>query len=131
MTALAQRAEFGLGYRQRSVLSRTRDVRCWHISDVVLERSPVGTKLISGHLSVCHSSNLARFSTFVLDKEPAIVVGEPDPALHLTPQNAQLMPGCRVLCFKPALRLKVALAAVRSAWLLDPIVIDRGKSFSA
>src|ERR1035437_6109938 len=38
-----------------------------------------------------------------LDKEPAIVVREPDPALHLTPQNDQLMPQRCVLCFKPAL----------------------------
>jgi len=41
-----------------------------------------------------------------LDKEPAIVVREPDPALHLTPQNDQLMSECHVLCFKPALRLE-------------------------
>jgi hypothetical protein len=41
-----------------------------------------------------------------LDEEPAIIVGEPDPALHLTPQNDQLMPECRILCFKPALRLE-------------------------
>jgi hypothetical protein len=40
-----------------------------------------------------------------LDKEHAIVVGEPDPALHLTPQNDQLMSECRVLCFEPDLRL--------------------------
>jgi len=41
-----------------------------------------------------------------LDKEPAITVGEPNPAVHLTPQNDQLMPKCRVLCFKPPLRLE-------------------------
>jgi type IV secretory pathway VirD2 relaxase len=41
-----------------------------------------------------------------LDKEPAIVVREPDPALHLTPQNDQLMSECHVLCLKPALRLE-------------------------
>jgi hypothetical protein len=41
-----------------------------------------------------------------LDKEPAILVGEPDPALHLTPQNDQLMPECRILCFKSPLRLE-------------------------
>lgn len=41
-----------------------------------------------------------------LDKEPAILVREPDPTLHLTPQNDQLMSECRILCFKPALRLK-------------------------
>jgi hypothetical protein len=41
-----------------------------------------------------------------LDKESAIVVCEPDPALHLTPQNDQLMSERCVLGFKPALRLK-------------------------
>ena len=41
-----------------------------------------------------------------LDKEPAITVGEPSPAAHLTPQNDQLMSECRVLCFKPDLRLE-------------------------
>jgi hypothetical protein len=41
-----------------------------------------------------------------LDKEPAIVVCEPDPALHLTPQNDQLMSERHVLGFKPALRLE-------------------------
>ena len=41
-----------------------------------------------------------------LDKEPAIVVREPDPALHLPPQNDQLMSERRILCFKPALRLE-------------------------
>ena len=41
-----------------------------------------------------------------LDKEPAVVVCEPDPALHLTPQNYQLMSERRVLGFKPALRLE-------------------------
>jgi hypothetical protein len=43
-----------------------------------------------------------------LDKEPAIVVCEPDPALHLTPQNDQLMSERRVLGFKSALRLECA-----------------------
>jgi hypothetical protein len=41
-----------------------------------------------------------------LDKKPAIVVCEPDPALHLTPQNDQLMSEHRILSLKPALRLK-------------------------
>ena len=41
-----------------------------------------------------------------LDKEPAIVVREPDSALYLTPQNDQLMSECRILCFKLALRLE-------------------------
>jgi hypothetical protein len=40
-----------------------------------------------------------------LDKEPAITAGEPEPATHLTPQNDQLMPEGRILCFKPAPRL--------------------------
>ena len=41
-----------------------------------------------------------------LNKEPAIVVGEPDPARHLTPQNDQLLSECHVLRFKPSLRLE-------------------------
>jgi hypothetical protein len=41
-----------------------------------------------------------------LDKEPAIVVRELDPALHLTPQNDQLMSESRILGFKPALRFE-------------------------
>ena len=36
-----------------------------------------------------------------LDKEPAVVVRQPDPALHLTPQNDQLMSERRILCLKP------------------------------
>jgi hypothetical protein len=38
-----------------------------------------------------------------LDQEPAIVVREPDAALHLTSQNDQLMSERRILCFKPDL----------------------------
>jgi hypothetical protein len=41
-----------------------------------------------------------------LDKEPAIAVREPGAPLNLTPQNDQLMSECRILCFKPALRLE-------------------------
>ena len=41
-----------------------------------------------------------------LDKEPAIAVREPDPPLHLAPQNDQLMSERRILCFKSALRLE-------------------------
>jgi hypothetical protein len=41
-----------------------------------------------------------------LDKVPAVVVREPNAAVHLTPQNDQLMPERRVLGFKPALRLE-------------------------
>jgi hypothetical protein len=41
-----------------------------------------------------------------LNKEPAIVIRQPDPAMHLTPQNNQLMSEQRILGFKPALRLE-------------------------
>lgn len=41
-----------------------------------------------------------------LDKEPAIVIPEPDPALHLTSQNDQLMSENRILRVKPAFRLE-------------------------
>jgi len=41
-----------------------------------------------------------------LDQEPAIVVRQLDAALHLAPQNDQLMSKRRILCLKPALRLE-------------------------
>jgi hypothetical protein len=41
-----------------------------------------------------------------LDKEPATVVREPDPAAQLTTQHNQLMSERRILSFKPALRLE-------------------------
>lgn len=41
-----------------------------------------------------------------LDKEPAVVVREPGPAVHFTPQDDQLMSERRILCLKPALRLE-------------------------
>jgi hypothetical protein len=41
-----------------------------------------------------------------LDKESAIVVREPGPALHLSPQNDQLMSKYRILRFKPDPRLE-------------------------
>jgi hypothetical protein len=44
--------------------------------------------------------------TIQQDKEQAIVVCEPNAAVHLTPQNDQLMSERRVLGFKPALRLE-------------------------
>jgi hypothetical protein len=47
-----------------------------------------------------------RETSIQLDQEPAIAVREPDPPLHLTPQDDQLMSERRVLGFKPALRLE-------------------------
>jgi hypothetical protein len=41
-----------------------------------------------------------------LEEEPAIIVREPGPAGHLTPQNDQLMSKRSILCLKPALRLE-------------------------
>ena len=41
-----------------------------------------------------------------LNKEPAVAVRQPDPALHLTPQNDQLMSENRILSLKSALRLE-------------------------
>jgi hypothetical protein len=41
-----------------------------------------------------------------LDKEPAILVREPDATLQPAPQNIQLMSKHRVLSFKPQLRLE-------------------------
>jgi hypothetical protein len=39
-----------------------------------------------------------------LDKEPSIMVREPDPTAQLAPQDDQLMSKHRVLSFKPQLR---------------------------
>jgi len=55
----------------------------------ILSRLPTGSDLRQGQ-----------------DKEPTVVVGEPNAAMHLTPQNDQLMSERRVLGFKPALRLE-------------------------
>jgi hypothetical protein len=41
-----------------------------------------------------------------LDKEPAVIVREPNAAGYLAPQNNQLMSERRILGFKPALRLE-------------------------
>jgi len=43
-----------------------------------------------------------------LDQEPTIIVREPHPAPHPTPQNDQLMAERRILGFKPQLRLNGA-----------------------
>ena len=41
-----------------------------------------------------------------LDKEPAIVIRQPNPTMNLTPQNDQLMSEYRILCLKPALQIE-------------------------
>jgi hypothetical protein len=41
-----------------------------------------------------------------LNQEPAIIVRQPDPAMHLTQQNDQLMSENCILCLKSALRLE-------------------------
>src|SRR5713101_2951652 len=45
-------------------------------------------------------------TTIQLDKEPAIIVREPDTTMQPTPQDIQLMSKHRVLSFKPQLRLE-------------------------
>jgi hypothetical protein len=47
-----------------------------------------------------------RKPTIQLDEEQAIVVREPNAAVHLTPQHEQLVPEHRVLSLKAALRLE-------------------------
>ena len=49
-----------------------------------------------------------------LNEEQAIVVREPDAALHLTSQHNQLMPERRVLCLKPAFDLNGEAKTVRT-----------------
>jgi hypothetical protein len=41
-----------------------------------------------------------------LDQEPAVIVRQPDPAMHLAPQNDQLMSEHSILSLKSALRLE-------------------------
>ena len=41
-----------------------------------------------------------------LDKKPAVVIPQPDPAPHFTMQNRQLTSKCCILSFEPALRLE-------------------------
>ena len=41
-----------------------------------------------------------------LDQEPAIAVREPDPPLHLAPQDDQLMSERCIFCLEPAFRLE-------------------------
>jgi hypothetical protein len=47
-----------------------------------------------------------RKPTIQLDKKPAVVVRESDPATHFAAQNDQLMAERSVLCLKPAFRLE-------------------------
>src|ERR1017187_7581599 len=54
----------------------------------------------------CEDLQDRRDPSIQLDKEPVVVVCEPNAAVHLTPQNDQLMPEHRVLGFTPALRLE-------------------------
>jgi hypothetical protein len=54
----------------------------------------------------CENRQDRREPAIQLDKEPTVVIRESDPALHLAPQNDQLMSERRVFGFKPALRLE-------------------------
>ena len=57
--------------------------------------------------SVAFTTNIAESNfRYTQDQEPAVAVRQPDPALHLTPQNNQLTAKRRILSFKPALRLE-------------------------
>jgi hypothetical protein len=57
-------------------------------------------------LRYCKNLQDRRKPAIQLDKEPAIIVREPDSAVHLTPQNDKLMAERGILGFKPALRLE-------------------------
>src|SRR3984893_11377328 len=54
----------------------------------------------------CENLQDRRKTTIQLDKEPAIIVREPDATMQPTPQDNQLMSKHRVLNFKPQLRLE-------------------------
>jgi hypothetical protein len=57
-------------------------------------------------LDDCDNLQDRREPSIQLDKKPAVVVPQPDPALNLTPQPDQLTSERRILCLKPALRLE-------------------------
>lgn len=54
----------------------------------------------------CENLQDRRKPAIQLDKEPAIIVREPDATMQPTPQDNQLMSKHRVLSFKPQLRLE-------------------------
>src|SRR5580704_2240899 len=54
----------------------------------------------------CENLQDKRKPAIQLDKEPAIIVREPDATMQPTPQDNQLMSKHRVLSFKPQLRLE-------------------------
>src|SRR3974390_1693961 len=54
----------------------------------------------------CEDLQNRREPSIQLDKKPAVVVAQPDPALNLTPQYDQLTSERRILSLKPALRLE-------------------------
>src|SRR3984957_12530105 len=54
----------------------------------------------------CENLQDRRKPAIQLDKEPAIIVREPDATMQPTPQDIQLMPKHRILSFKPQLRLE-------------------------
>jgi hypothetical protein len=54
----------------------------------------------------CENTQDRREPSIQLDKEPAIVVRQPTPPLHLALQNNQLMSKHRILSFKSARRLE-------------------------
>ena len=54
----------------------------------------------------CENRQDRRKPAIQLDKEPAVVIREPDPTAHFAPQNDQLMSERCVLGLKPALRLE-------------------------
>src|SRR5450830_919491 len=64
-----------------------------------------------------------------LDKEPAIGVCEPDPALHLAPQNDQLMSKCCIFSFKSAPRLERPAKTARTKHSSAIMVLTLGDSF--
>ena len=93
-----QRTEVGLDLRSSSQWARL-------LAPVAAKAGPMPTH---ERLGTDNREDLQerRKPAIQLDKEPAVVVCEPGPALHLTPQNDQLMSERYVLGFKPALRFE-------------------------
>jgi hypothetical protein len=72
---------------------------------VAAKAGPVPTLKCLG-LDDCENLHDRRKPAIQLDKEPAIMVGEPDATRQPTPHDIQLMSKHRVLSLKPQLRLE-------------------------
>src|ERR1700726_4483833 len=89
----------------RSFVSRSPSQWARLPTPVAAKAGPVPTHECLG-LDDCENLHDRRKPAIQLDKEPAIMVREPDATRQPTPQDNQLVSKHRVLSFKPQLRLE-------------------------